>query len=108
MCRSDWSGTYSVDESIKAGLDLEMPGPPFMRTAATVSRMLQAGKLTVEDLDERVRNARRSLLSIPSCADLLFPLHSYSTSSTTPLEAAFPSKPKKTRSTLLKFEHSFE
>ncbi|GAA5831287.1 hypothetical protein JCM11251_007820 [Rhodosporidiobolus azoricus] len=55
LVMSDWTGVYSVDESIKAGLDVEMPGPPVMRGAA-VNRAFQAGKLTMEDIDERVRN----------------------------------------------------
>lgn len=28
---SDWSGTYSSSEAIKAGLDLEMPGTSWSR-----------------------------------------------------------------------------
>ncbi|GAA5896930.1 hypothetical protein JCM6882_007310 [Rhodosporidiobolus microsporus] len=55
LVMSDWTGVYSVDESIKAGLDVEMPGPPVMRGAA-VNRAFQAGKLTMEDIDERVRS----------------------------------------------------
>ncbi|GAA5990718.1 hypothetical protein JCM10908_003203 [Rhodotorula pacifica] len=55
LVMSDWTGVYSVDPSIKAGLDVEMPGPPAMR-AGTVHRAMGAGKLTVDDLDERVRN----------------------------------------------------
>ncbi|GAA5997985.1 beta-glucosidase H [Rhodotorula paludigena] len=55
LVMSDWTGVYSVTESIKAGLDLEMPGPPVMR-GATVSRAFGAGKLTEEDIDDRVRN----------------------------------------------------
>lgn len=79
--RSDWTGVYSTDESIKAGLvrrcisfyllsslltdssspiqDVEMPGPPVFR-GSTVNRVLQAGKLTMEDIDDRVRNVRPS------------------------------------------------
>lgn len=52
---SDWTGVYSVDPSIKAGMDVEMPGPPVMR-GSTVYRAMGAGKLTEDDLDERVRN----------------------------------------------------
>lgn len=55
LVMSDWTGVYSVDPSIKAGMDVEMPGPPAMR-AGTVYRAMGAGKLTVDDLDERVRN----------------------------------------------------
>ncbi|BGP53496.1 hypothetical protein JCM8202_001140 [Rhodotorula sphaerocarpa] len=52
---SDWTGVYSVDPSIKAGMDVEMPGPPAMRAGA-VMRAMGGGKLTEEDLDERIRN----------------------------------------------------
>jgi beta-glucosidase len=49
---SDWFGTYDGVESIKAGLDLEMPFP-----AARGPKLLQAikeGKLKESDLDERL------------------------------------------------------
>lgn len=32
---SDWSGTYSSSEAIKAGLDLEMPGMLHLETHLT-------------------------------------------------------------------------
>ncbi|KAL0570610.1 hypothetical protein V5O48_011358 [Marasmius crinis-equi] len=54
MVMSDWIGVYSTAESIKAGLDLEMPGPTVMRGDA-VSRQLVAQKLFPSDIDERVR-----------------------------------------------------
>jgi beta-glucosidase len=49
---SDWFGTYDGVESIKAGLDLEMPFP-----AARGPKLLQAikqGKITEAELDERL------------------------------------------------------
>ncbi|BGP32617.1 hypothetical protein JCM10296v2_004398 [Rhodotorula toruloides] len=49
------AGVYSVEESIKAGLDVEMPGPPVMRNVSNVARVLGAGKLTMDDIDARVR-----------------------------------------------------
>ncbi|GAA5954335.1 hypothetical protein JCM3765_004425 [Sporobolomyces pararoseus] len=54
LIMSDWTGVYSVDESIKAGLDVEMPGPPVMR-GAQVNRAMAGEKLFVEDLDKCVR-----------------------------------------------------
>ncbi|KAJ9122557.1 hypothetical protein QFC22_001986 [Naganishia vaughanmartiniae] len=51
---SDWTGVYSCDTSIKAGLDLEMPGPPVFR-GAQVLRQLQAGKIFMWEIDDRVR-----------------------------------------------------
>ncbi|GAA5877443.1 hypothetical protein JCM16303_003334 [Sporobolomyces ruberrimus] len=54
LIMSDWTGVYSVDESIKAGLDVEMPGPPVMRSNQ-INRAMAGEKLFVEDLDKCVR-----------------------------------------------------
>lgn len=71
MTMSDWIGTYSTTEAIKAGLDLEMPcvsdtismiahfdvrssGPSVVRGAA-VTRALAGEKLLPGDIDARVR-----------------------------------------------------
>ncbi|KAI0057569.1 glycoside hydrolase family 3 protein [Artomyces pyxidatus] len=53
MIMSDWIGVYSTTESIKAGVDLEMPGPTVMRGKA-VERALTGEKLLPSDIDERV------------------------------------------------------
>lgn len=50
---SDWSGTYSSSEAVKAGLDLEMPGPGTMR-GPCLERDLISGKLSVADVDDCV------------------------------------------------------
>ncbi|KAJ6628953.1 glycoside hydrolase family 3 protein [Mycena sp. CBHHK59/15] len=52
MLMSDWIGVYSTSESIKAGLDLEMPGPTTMRGKA-VERCLIGEKLSPSDIDAR-------------------------------------------------------
>ncbi|KKY28298.1 putative beta-glucosidase [Phaeomoniella chlamydospora] len=72
MFMSDWFGTYSAAESIKAGLDLEMPGPPYAR-GAQVSQALKSGKLIEYDLDCCLRRILRLInrilpLGIPSNA----------------------------------------
>ncbi|ETW83697.1 glycoside hydrolase family 3 protein [Heterobasidion irregulare TC 32-1] len=54
MIMSDWTGVYSTAESIKAGVELEMPGPTVMRGKA-VERALVGGKLFPSDIDDRVR-----------------------------------------------------
>ncbi|KAJ6538518.1 glycoside hydrolase family 3 protein [Mycena vulgaris] len=54
MIMSDWNGVCSTSESIKAGLDLEMPGPTVMRGKA-VERSLISQKLFPSDIDDRVR-----------------------------------------------------
>lgn len=54
MIMSDWYGTYSAEASIKAGLDLEMPGPPAWRADA-LQRCVVAQKIRVAELDARAR-----------------------------------------------------
>ncbi|KAF8914231.1 glycoside hydrolase family 3 protein [Gymnopilus junonius] len=53
MIMSDWIGVYSTSESIKAGLDLEMPGPSVMRGRA-LERALVGKKVSLQDIDYRV------------------------------------------------------
>ncbi|KAI0700577.1 glycoside hydrolase family 3 protein [Cytidiella melzeri] len=60
LLMSDWTGTYSTAEAIKAGLDLEMPGPTVVRGNA-ITRALTAEKLFVEDIDSCVRNILGSI-----------------------------------------------
>ncbi|KAM0751563.1 glycoside hydrolase family 3 protein [Meredithblackwellia eburnea MCA 4105] len=52
LVMSDWSGTYSCDTAINAGLDLEMPGPTRWR-GALVNHLMHAGKITLDTLNER-------------------------------------------------------
>ncbi|KDN34971.1 hypothetical protein RSAG8_11977, partial [Rhizoctonia solani AG-8 WAC10335] len=54
LIMSDWFGTSSADASIKAGLDLEMPGPAVWRGDA-LRRCVVAQKIRVPEIDERVR-----------------------------------------------------
>jgi beta-glucosidase len=53
---SDWTGVYSIDHSINAGLDLEMPGTNKWRTLDLVNRSMQARKLLLRTVKERARN----------------------------------------------------
>ncbi|GJE97941.1 glycoside hydrolase family 3 protein [Phanerochaete sordida] len=53
LIMSDWFGTYSVDGSINAGMDLEMPGPPRWRTPLLVAHMLSSQKVLDSTLNER-------------------------------------------------------
>ena len=55
MVMSDWFGTYSTSESIKAGLDLEMPGKSYIR-GLLISQALGCRKLLPIELDYCVRN----------------------------------------------------
>lgn len=52
---SDWTGVYSTDVSIKAGMDLEMPGPPIFR-GDQITRQMGSGKLAEYDLDPCVKS----------------------------------------------------
>ncbi len=45
---------YSVGGAVRAGLDLEMPGPTVMR-GETLMRQVTAGKVRIEDIDDRAR-----------------------------------------------------
>ncbi|RMZ81505.1 hypothetical protein DV738_g2298, partial [Chaetothyriales sp. CBS 135597] len=54
LVMSDWFGVYSTTESIKAGLDLEMPGPSYIR-GRLVAQALGSRKLRKADIDTCVR-----------------------------------------------------
>jgi len=51
---SDWYGTHSAAQSLEAGLDLEMPGPPRERGSALLAAV-SAGETTEARVDESVR-----------------------------------------------------
>lgn len=59
-------GTYSTVEAVKAGLDLEMPGPTRWR-GQLVHHAIASKKLLQETVDERVRavlvSIQRAILS---------------------------------------------
>jgi beta-glucosidase len=50
---SDWFGTHSAVASLRAGLDLEMPGPPRER-GAHLRRAVDAGEVSERELDPAV------------------------------------------------------
>ena len=54
LVMSDWGGTNSTAESLKAGHDLEMPGPSKWRSGKQISAALESGELSQQVLDERV------------------------------------------------------
>ena len=58
-------GTYDVDHSLNAGLDLEMPGVNKWRTRDYVSRSIEARKVTVATIKQRVKKV---LELIQKCA----------------------------------------
>ncbi|KAH7139922.1 glycoside hydrolase superfamily [Dactylonectria estremocensis] len=74
LVMSDWGGTNTVAEGLRAGLDLEMPGPPRARKMAHVSAALDRGTLTVSEIDDRVRTLLRFLDQVGAFAKIPEPL----------------------------------
>lgn len=56
LVMSDWGGTNSAGNSIRTGLDLEMPGPVRNRSYKAVKEALKDGDITEADIDARARN----------------------------------------------------
>ncbi|KAH7025588.1 beta-glucosidase [Macrophomina phaseolina] len=54
LVMSDWFGTYTSADSVNAGLDLEMPGPPRVRGQQTLIAH-SVRKISDDTIDERVR-----------------------------------------------------
>ncbi|CAK4027760.1 glycoside hydrolase family 3 [Lecanosticta acicola] len=73
LVMSDWFGTYSTTESIKAGLDLEMPGPANLR-GKQVGLATSCGKLLKHHIDARAKEVLKLIkkvlpLQIPESAE---------------------------------------
>jgi beta-glucosidase len=49
---SDWTGTYATAPSIRAGTDIEMPGPTKWRKVEQVIAAIDKGELTKEDVEQ--------------------------------------------------------
>lgn len=49
---SDWTGTYATAPSIRAGTDIEMPGPSKWRKTEQVLEALEKGELTRQEIEE--------------------------------------------------------
>lgn len=62
---SDWGGTHDRVPSIAAGGSLEMPGTAGL-TNAEVIDALESGKLSEADLDERVTEVLRVVMTAPT------------------------------------------
>ncbi|KEF51562.1 beta-glucosidase [Exophiala aquamarina CBS 119918] len=63
LVMSDWFGVYSVVDSIKAGLDLEMPGPTYMR-GQLVKHALGSGRLLAREVDARAKEVLKLVRSL--------------------------------------------
>ncbi|KAF3930924.1 Beta-glucosidase [Dactylella cylindrospora] len=57
---SDWGGTNSIVESVKCGVDLEMPGPAKMRGSA-LKAALDKGEISIQEIDDSVERLLRLL-----------------------------------------------
>ncbi|WP_316356899.1 beta-glucosidase [Devosia sp.] len=65
---SDWFGSHSTAETVNAGLDLEMPGPPRDRGQKLIEAV-QTGAVTQATLRERVVNMLRLMQRVGSLDD---------------------------------------
>ncbi|KAH9923710.1 beta-glucosidase [Epithele typhae] len=65
MVMSDWFGVYSIDGSINAGLDLEMPGTNKWRSLDLMNRTIASRKITIRTVKER---ATKVLQLVQKCA----------------------------------------
>ena len=52
---SDWGGTNTTVESINAGLDLELPGPPSKRSKQLLEKPLKNGLIDLSAIDDSAR-----------------------------------------------------
>ncbi|KAJ5408257.1 hypothetical protein N7509_002140 [Penicillium cosmopolitanum] len=59
LVMSDWGGTNSVADALKAGLDLDMPGPPRVRELHRVIESIEKGGISKNTIDDRVREVLR-------------------------------------------------
>ncbi|KAF9229019.1 glycoside hydrolase family 3 protein [Gyrodon lividus] len=73
LIMSDWFGVYSINLSINAGLDLEMPGTNKWRTLDLMNRSIWSRKLTVRTIKERAKKvvelAKRVAQEAPQILD---------------------------------------
>lgn len=53
---SDWTGTYATAPSIRAGVDIEMPGPTVWRKVDQVKEALDNGEITREEVERAAGN----------------------------------------------------
>ncbi|VGO18967.1 glycoside hydrolase family 3 C-terminal domain-containing protein [Pontiella sulfatireligans] len=63
---SDWGGTHSTVDSVKAGLDLEMPRTSWY--GKKLKAAVESGEVSMELIDERVSNILRTMY-VAKCFD---------------------------------------
>ena len=59
---SDWGASYDVPAAVEAGTDLTMPGPLSIKN---ITKAVEEGRLTQEQLDASIRNILRVTLAAP-------------------------------------------
>ncbi|KAB8200195.1 beta-glucosidase B [Aspergillus parasiticus] len=64
LVMSDWGGTNSVADALRAGLDLEMPGPPKVRKPSVIKEFMQRGELSEDIINDRARAVLRLALKL--------------------------------------------
>eukprot|EP00823_Brevimastigomonas_motovehiculus_P008210 TRINITY_DN7492_c0_g1_i1.p1 TRINITY_DN7492_c0_g1~~TRINITY_DN7492_c0_g1_i1.p1 ORF type:complete len:758 (-),score=244.33 TRINITY_DN7492_c0_g1_i1:87-2360(-) len=70
---SDWGGTHTAQESMMAGLDMEMPG--FTYYGSTLQKLVESGKVPLAKLDDAVFRILNAMFTIgmfdhPTTGDL--------------------------------------
>lgn len=90
---SDWGAVYDQPAAIRAGNDIDMPGP---RNEAPVYDALQSGSLTEEDINLAVSHMLKAILHTPAgkAAGLSEADHSGCSSADAPHWGAFQSLPE--------------
>lgn len=68
LVMSDWFGTYT-DRVPFGGLDLEMPGPARWMSAEHVKKAIAKGRLTIPELDDKVRRILRTIERVGAFAN---------------------------------------
>ncbi|KAL2842160.1 periplasmic beta-glucosidase precursor [Aspergillus pseudoustus] len=55
LVMSDWGATYTTGPSLRAGMDLEMPGPPLKRTQEAIKDAIKNGEVSIEQVEDSAR-----------------------------------------------------
>lgn len=85
LTMSDWHGTYSIKESLDAGLNLEMPGPTRFRLETPTSHKVYCNEIHIDVLNE---NVRYFLDFVNNCIKVGIPLGAIEEPNTSPEASA--------------------
>ncbi|KAE8367274.1 beta-glucosidase B [Aspergillus caelatus] len=73
LVMSDWGGTNSTADSLNAGLDLEMPGPPRWRKVEDVVAAVESGAVSHKTIDDHARRILELLTKLNCFEDPTIP-----------------------------------